>query len=186
MVTKWLIIVDADEFVVPLKGTSLLTALIPYENYGGVYVNWLRFGTSKVEKIPENTLMIEMVNHCEERPQELGKSIVRPERVSQCTDPHRMWYFSPFYHVNTRFETFDWICPVADDKLLIYHYYAGDLYNVYHVKFPRRKKWVGIDLETYLSTLDALNVRKNTYMQRFVPQLRSRMGKLNKTKQFNS
>lgn len=172
---KWLAIIDADEFIFPVQKNSLSEVLKNYESFGGVYLNWLAFGTSRIEKIPENKLMIEMLVMCQKECNALGKSIVRPERVSICVDPHRMHYAPPYYHVNTNNQKFDWVCPIANDKLVIHHYYTGDLYNVIHVKYPRRKKWIGMELESYIKDLDGLNVIENKTMDRFVSQLRALM-----------
>lgn len=173
---KWLALIDTDEFIVPLKTDSLLEALKEFENYGGVYLNWLVFGTSHVEKVPEDRLKIEMLNHCEKTPVALGKSIVRPERVKiACNDPHRMWYLPPYFHVNTNHKFFDWVAPIADKKLIIHHYYPGDLDFLVNVKFPRVRKWIGIELNSYIESVEHFNARENNTMQRFIPKLKARM-----------
>jgi glycosyl transferase family 92 len=53
---KWLAIIDADEFIYPVKGKSLPKILKKYQEVGGVYVNYLFFGTSHLEKVPEGRL----------------------------------------------------------------------------------------------------------------------------------
>lgn len=174
---KWLAIIDADEFIVPLKGNSLPSLLKRYEKYGGLYVNWLEFGTSHVEKIPKDRLMIEMLTRCSKQPRPLGKSIVRPERVSHCTDPHRMWYHPPYNHVNSDFKTFDWNAPVAKNKILVHHYMTRDLDHLTNVKYPRRQIWRGaMELKAYISSLENHNEAENRSMARFVMKLRPRMG----------
>lgn len=173
---KWLALIDADEFIVPIQKDNLLDVLKDYEDHGAVYVNWLMFGTSGCEKIPPNRLMIESLTYCQLEPMPIGKSIVRPERVTICTDAHRFFYHPPYFHVNTNHETFDAYCPVADDKLLINHYYTRDIDHLIHVKFPRRKKWQELDLESYLQLGEALNNTQNLAIQKFVPKLRRRMG----------
>lgn len=177
---KWLAIIDADEFIVPLKTNSLLKLLNKYDSFGGLYINWLMFGTSHVKTIPKDCLMIELLTHCAEKPMNLGKSIVRPERVSHCTDPHRSWYHAPYDHVNTDFKTFKWVAPIADDKILIFHYNTRDLDHLIHVKYPRRQKWQEeikrLDLEHYIQSLEHQNARENHTMQRFVPKLRAILG----------
>lgn len=173
---KWLAIFDADEFIVPQKGFSLLKILKKYERYGGVYVDYLFFGTSHVEKVPEGRLIVETLNHCASKSMAFGKSIVRPERVSSCPDPHRMFYHPPYYHVDTNFETFDWApSEAADDVLLIHHYYLGDIDHALNVTFPRRKKWMGIEAHTYLENLEWMNERENNSMKRFVSELREKV-----------
>lgn len=173
---KWLAIIDADEFIYPVKKKSLPRILKKYESEGGLYVDYLFFGTAHVEKVPKDRLILETLNRCAEKPLAFGKSIVRPERVSKCSDPHRMWYHPPYKHVDTNFNTFDWTPPsVASDTLLLYHYYTGDIDHAINVTFPRRKKWIGITLDTYLPSLEHLNARENNSMKRFTPELRKRL-----------
>lgn len=175
---KWLAIIDADEFIYPVHSDSLIDVLKDYEDFGGLYINYLPFGTSHVEHIPNNRLIIETLIYSSPKVVNFGKSIVRPERVSACTDPHRMWYHPPFYHVNTNFQTFDWLPPqAAEDKLLIYHYCLGDINHAITVKVPRRSKWYDKPLEpdAYLQSCENMNTSLNMTMQRFVPALRQKM-----------
>lgn len=177
---KWLAIIDADEFIVPLKTKSLSKLLSRYENYGGLYVNWLMFGTSDVKKIPKGYLMTEVLTRSAAEPSSLGKSIVRPECVAKCNDPHRMWYHHPFDHVTSDFKSFKWVAPMADDKILIHHYHTRDLDHLIHVKYPRRLKWQRkkqkFKLDDYIESLKPHSVKENRSMRRFIPDLRARMG----------
>ncbi len=44
---RWLAFIDADEFIVPKTFTgSLPDFLVPYEQYGGIGINWLVFGSN--------------------------------------------------------------------------------------------------------------------------------------------
>lgn len=173
---KWLAIIDIDEFIVPLQTDSLLTLLKNYETYGGLYANWLMFGTSNIQKIPQHVLMIEALNQCAVSPVPVGKSIVRPERVSGCTNPHYMKYKSPYFHVNTDHQFFEKInCPVADNQLLIFHYYTRDIDHLLNVKIPRRKKWMGIDEAAYINEMSHLNVSQNLTMYRFIQYLKHKI-----------
>lgn len=181
---KWLAIMDADEFIVPLKNFSLLDVLKDYEDVGGIYMNWLNFGTSQVEKIPAGKLMVEALTYSASQPVSVGKSIVRPERVAFFYSPHTAAYLRPYGHVNTNrvsssvgpgdAEHF----PIADDKLLVFHYYTRDMDHVIQVKYPRRSKWmttVNQDPYEYIKSLEHLNTTKRTTMSRIVPYLKARM-----------
>lgn len=175
---KWLAIIDADEFIYPVRGKSLPKILKMYKDAGGVYVDYLFFGTSHIEKVPQDKLILECLNRCDEKPKAFGKSIVRPERVSHSTDPHRMWYHPPYFHVDTNFNTFDWTpSETSEDTLLLFHYYTGDIDHAMNVTFPRRKRWIGIQADSYLQNLENMNACENNSMKRFVPALRKRIFK---------
>lgn len=177
---KWLAIIDADEYIVPLKTKSLSKVLRDYEDQGGLYVNWLMFGTSDIKKFPKGYLMMEVLTRSAAKANALGKSIVRPERVRKCTDPHRMWYHPSYKHVTSDFKTFKWTAPIADDKILIHHYHTRDLDHLIHVKYPRRLRWQRkkekFKLDDYIESLKPHSVRENRSMQRFIPALRANMG----------
>ncbi len=173
---KWLAIIDADEFIYPVRGKSLPKILKLYKDAGGLYVDYLFFGTAHVEQVPQDKLILESLNLCADKPKAFGKSIVRPERVSHCTDPHRMWYHPPYFHVDTSFNTFDWTpSDTSEDILLLFHYYLGDKDHAMNVTFPRRKRWIGIQPDSYLESCEWMNARLNTSMQRFVPALRKKI-----------
>lgn len=84
--TSWLAIIDTDEFLVSLKASDLKTLLKSYEPYGGLAINWQLFGTSNVEKIPENKSVIGTLLHRapENHPtNHFFKSIVQPKKVKK-------------------------------------------------------------------------------------------------------
>lgn len=174
---RWLAIIDLDEYIVPIQNVSLPKILEKYEKFGGVYANWLMFGTSHIEKIPYGVLMLEALNHCAAKPTVVGKSIVRPERVKECTSPHYMIYKEPYHQVNTNKNQFEKThCPIAIDQILIFHYYTRDLNHLLNVKIPRRAKWMTInDTEQYLQQMEALNQTVNVTMHRFIPLLKQKL-----------
>lgn len=173
--TKWLALIDADEYLVPLEHNTVTELLREYEPYGGLHANWLNFGTSGIERIPDDKLRIEALLRCNIVSENLGKSIVRPERVEKSTDPHVYLYLPPYYHVNTNFERFGWLSVQSGTRkrLMIYHYYTGDLDHLINTKFPRRVLWYPyLQLESYLKHVEIYNRRVNKTMLRFVPQVR--------------
>lgn len=178
---KWLAAIDADEFIVPVNQekitNSILEVLKDYEDFGGLYLNWLCFGTSNVQKIPEDKLSIEVLTYCNDSYHVQGKCIARPERVSNCTNPHYMHYHAPFYHVNTNYVPCGDTAPVANDKMVIFHYITRDIDHLKTVKYPRRLKWMpALDLEDFVRNYNAYNKVYNPFMMKYVPALRKKMG----------
>ncbi len=57
--SNWLAIIDLDEFIVPVKAKNLKSLLKNYKPYGGITARWQIFGTSNIEIIPSNKLLIE-------------------------------------------------------------------------------------------------------------------------------
>src|SRR5205085_10187152 len=60
-VSKWVAFIDIDEFIFPVKDKALPKFLSRYEEYGAVTVNWQIFGTSYVEQLRKDQLMIEQL-----------------------------------------------------------------------------------------------------------------------------
>ncbi len=171
---KWLAILDSDEFLFPTQGNSLVDYLSTYEEYdqiGGVKVNWVVFGTSWVNKIPNDKLLIETLVLSSGSPAEQFKSIVRPERVAYCVSPHYVHYYSPFYHINASAKGLS----IDADNIRINHYWSRDEYFLYQHKIPRRIQW-GTPKEVCELWGQAANNVYDPSILRFVPNLRQRMG----------
>lgn len=175
--TRWLAIIDIDEFIVPVKDDHLKTFLKKYENssFGGICLMWSFFGTSNVEKIPSNKLMIESLV-CHSGPASNGeisqvwnqgsyKSIVRPNYVNGIFSPHYCLYVEGRRHEMLPYEI-----------IRINHYWTRDNDFFLNVKIPRRAAW-GQESASALAWAAGMNGRtKNNPILRFVPKLRKKMG----------
>lgn len=176
---EWLAIIDIDEFLVPVKDDNLIAFLSRFEQdptIGGVVFPWVFFGTSHVEKIPEDQLLIEtlLLNGgpaAGGKPSEIWnsgayKSIVRPKWVSQLKSPHYCHYRKGKQHTMVSFNLGQ-----------INHYWTRDEAFLHEVKIPRRKKW-GQSEESVLNWASGMN-HETMYghrITRFVPELRQVMG----------
>lgn len=143
--SKWLAILDVDEYLFPVEGT-LIEALKPFEEFGGVCVNWQLYGTSNVAKIPQGKKLIEMLNWKAPKLQvgnQHVKSIVRPERVKGFENAHSATYKEGFFQVNTNKERFEGcLSPTIETDLIrINHYTLRDEHYLVTQKIPRLEKW---------------------------------------------
>lgn len=166
---KWLLIIDADEFIVPVRDQSLKKFLQRYEDNktGGVYLSWIWFGTSFIPQIPDNTLLIEAL-HLNKGPTNEGKSIVRPQRVERIVTPHRHSY-KQGYHCKT----------IATSEAQINHYWCRDEHFAYAVKWPRRAKWgmTPAEFEIWLNDGNRENPEYYKPILKYVEPLRKRVFK---------
>ena len=149
-ISKWLCIIDTDEFIVPIKDDNLPVFLNDYEAYGGVFINWVFYGTSGIQRIPEGTWITTCLlkrAKLTDGGHRLVKSIVRPERVDleKSSFPHTCEYLPPFYHVNPDKQE-----PIKGkpkdlciDRIRINHYWSRDIDFLYQHKFPRNARWYG-------------------------------------------
>lgn len=90
---EWLAVIDIDEFLFCVDGQKLPDFLKSYRDYPALCVNWVKFGTSHVEDLEPNKLLIEVLTSCIRPDPEKGenrfvKSIIQPRYVKGCTCPH--------------------------------------------------------------------------------------------------
>ena len=174
---KWLAFIDLDEFIVPIKDDNLskfLNERCVAKDVGGVCLIWSFFGTSNVEKIPEDKLLIETLllnsgpaaggNRSDIWNQGAYKSIVHPELVTAMNSPHYCTYIQGFSHFLLNY-----------DQIHINHYWTRDIDYLNNVKIPRRNAW-GQDANSVLTWAAGMNgTSDNNPILRFVPALKNRM-----------
>lgn len=176
--TKWLAILDTDEFLFPVHGNSLpqfLRTFESMEHIGGVCVNWVMYGTSNVAKIPEDKLLIETLVLSNGDGNDHFKSIVRPERVSYVCSPHYVIYKEGICHCTPSNQGV--IPPFVEiDKIRINHYWSRDEYYLNNIKIPRRLRW-GTPPETCQLWGIINNGHYDQSIFRFINPLRKRVFK---------
>jgi len=177
--SKWIAFIDSDEFLNLVQGNSLVEFLKDYEEFGALGVNWLMFGTSNVEKIISDRLMIEQLLLCSHTDHfnTYIKSIVRADRATGFHSPHYSGFMPPYYLVNTDKQQIlnDRTGYVQYNKLFINHYWTRDEDYLEYVKIPRQIMF-GSTAETVRERNDEMNRNLDMSIQRFVPALRKRMG----------
>lgn len=147
-VSKWMALIDTDEFLFPLQKDDLLEFLKDYESVAGIGVNWQMYGTSGVAHLGPQDSMLEKLTWkaVETFPANLHiKSIVRPEFVEKITNPHYVHFVYKTPHVNEdMMPIVKALSPyVSVNKIRINHYWTRDEYFLYNYKIPRRVKWQG-------------------------------------------
>ena len=183
--STWLALLDSDEFLVPVDADDLAEALRPHEERGGVTVQWRMFGTSGVERVPADRLMIEtLLLRAEPAPGQLVlvKSVVRPDHVAAVHDQHFAEYAPGRAQVGEHGRPTDGKFDAATEPahLVLHHYYLRDGQFLREVKAPRRARYCEghrVEDEAYLRRVDAeYGEVRDERMLRFVDPLRRRMG----------
>lgn len=107
--TKWLAIVDADEFLFSPSG-STPEQLRKYESYPGVGVNWIVFGPDGHDKRPDGLVIDNYKATFQEKDAVINchvKSIVQPKRVSTIHHTHFAEYKKGCFAVDTECDPID-------------------------------------------------------------------------------
>jgi len=175
--SKWLALIDTDEFLFPTEKDNLLEVLSEFDSYGSVAARHTLFGTSGVNEIPKDRLLIETLTRaCQDdsNHNHLFKCIVRPEFVDFCVNSH---YCSlkpglipvtedkqPLNHMTIK--------AVKNNKLSLNHYWTRDESFFKEQKIPRLSAW-GMSIEECLRNVEEFNEEERIEILRFLPKLRA-------------
>lgn len=144
---KWCAIIDIDEFLFSVDGRPFVKALNDYDKFQGVAINWVCYGSSGVQKIPEGKRLIDTllmrspIDHVNNR---FVKCVVKPEYVISCDSPHYCFLKPSARCVNENGENHGTKIrskKVSVNKLRINHYWSRDLDFFYNVKIDRWITW---------------------------------------------
>lgn len=178
--TKWVALIDLDEFIVPMKDETIVDSLKNYPPEAeAIYINWRNFGTGGVT-VPEGESILYHLTACSltsHSNNSVGKCIVRPERVNLDTlwTPHHFdllggisYYDGSAKCLSMREDgtDFDYGQKHSAKFLRINHYVLRDEYFFWNFRYPRTGDKVLLE-EHYKS----FSLVKDTAIQRFVKKL---------------
>ena len=173
-VTRWLALIDVDEFILPTETDNVVQFLSDYEHLGGVYIRWEPFGTSYIEKLPDGALITERLHlkgQFKRGRKMLGKSIVKPHRVLQ-PNIHRCGLLPGYDYMDSNPDMQN-----EAPQIKVHHYWSRDQDFLFNAKLPRTAKIKGWDLtEGRLEYFKHLfNEVPDHTMKKFAPELRRRI-----------
>lgn len=166
---KWLVIIDTDEFVVPMGCDSLKDYLKAHEHCAGIYPRWLMFGTSHVQNLQDGELLIEKLVFRAPNTDKFnswGKSIVQVPLTRTVTTAHECAYVENGI-----------VHRPNHDELRLHHYFVRTENFLYQVKIPRLRKW-NVNMfspQSLLRSMPTFNSEYDNTMSRFVEPLKQRM-----------
>jgi hypothetical protein len=121
--------IDTDEFVAPISTKTIPEFLKDFEQFGGVEINWVLYGSSGHNTITDG-LVIERFKHRRaigDMAHTTVKTIAVPHRTT-FMDNHYAHYALTYFAVNADKEKSDqWFCQFQFsriDKIRINHYYT--------------------------------------------------------------
>lgn len=124
--SKWIAFIDVDEFLIPKKYTDVRMILADYEDFGGLGVHWVEFGSSGHLTRPQGMQMRSYVHRFPlDHPKNMHiKSIVQPGRIKSACDPHRFIYREPWFCVDENtFPLAESQGPFTARNIQLNHYY---------------------------------------------------------------
>ncbi|MAT42972.1 MAG: hypothetical protein CL609_11560 [Anaerolineaceae bacterium] len=124
--SMWIGFIDADEFIVLPQEKDIKQFLQNFENYGGLAISSVFFGSGGNKLHPAGG---QIINYQDRFPlafedNQLIKSIVQPVRVQSALSPHDFIYKESYYCVNSnRYRVDAQRFPISIDKIRINHYF---------------------------------------------------------------
>ena len=121
--TKWLIVVDGDEFIVPKTCWTIREFLNHYEDVEALGINWVIFGSNYHDKIPQGYLIENYTKRAIAQDEQL-KCIIQPDKCSHFITVHHPQVNNPSKFVNANRTVLNWFRSSDDatDKIQINHY----------------------------------------------------------------
>jgi hypothetical protein len=127
--TKWIAIIDLDEFIVPMANEKITDFLKDFERYSQLIVGWQLYGSSGYEEKQEGLLMETFKRHADPDYITNLKVIVNPREVRGVLNPH--WCFTYGLSVDENKQIFDFYPytnkyskPISKNKICLNHYYC--------------------------------------------------------------
>lgn len=180
--TRWLAIIDLDEFIVPIEKDSISEFLKDYEQYPAVGINWVMFDSNghKTKPLSEGGAVTANYTRVYKNyglPDNRHiKSIVNPKQVISIFNPHYAIYKNNQFAVNENFEViYGAFTEVhSAQKIRINHYYSKS--EEEYAKKTERGNADNSAKREYVSKLVNFPDYEYDYaIQKYVPELKKRM-----------
>jgi hypothetical protein len=121
--TKWLIVVDGDEYIVPKTCWTIREFMNGYEDVEALGINWKMFGTNYYDKI-QNGYVIENYTKCSITQDEQLKCIIQPSKCKRFITVHHPETNDPEKFVDAKRNVLTWFRNnnYTIDEIQINHY----------------------------------------------------------------
>ena len=180
--TRWLAIIDLDEFIVPVEKNSIPDFLKDYEKYPGVGINWITFDSNGYKVKPTSNGGLVTCNYARvsknyniEYNRHI-KSIVNPKEVYDIYNPHFCIFKNDGFTVDENFKliTGPYTATHSSKKIRINHYYSKSE-EEYNFKVARGRASVAEKKEFYPDLLNFPETTNDYVIKKYLPELEKRM-----------
>lgn len=133
--SQWIAFIDADEFIVPKSTNGDLKAFLKkFEQFGGMGINWLIFGsgghTKKTNRPQVESFLLRsevdfhLNNHV--------KMLVQPKYTKRCKGAHFFTFINGYYAVNEKYIPItSHLSDISIDEIQLNHYWCRSLEEHY-------------------------------------------------------
>lgn len=176
---KWMAFIDVDEFLFTLNGEKIPAVINSFveskkisETCGGLFIPWLMFGTSHINKIPGNQSLIETLTLCAEKHEKRGKTITFLDRIEGMHNAHVAVYRQGYESSTLN----------TEQNMQLNHYFTRDEDFFWNRKIAVKQSIGGMQTAKLVTLRDEYNKASNSAILRYVPALRKSL-KLSKIKE---
>ena len=180
--TRWMAIIDLDEFIVPVEKKTIPEFLKDYEKYPAVVINWQVFDSNGFVEPPTSGGGLVCANYIrtyadDNSPINLHvKSIVNPKKVKSIVNPHFCYYKHQTCAVDENFKKAEgpFTKTHSSSKIKINHYHCKSK-TEYLLKLD---KWCADIKKKRIFDERTINISEWKYdyeIQKFVPELKKIM-----------
>jgi hypothetical protein len=130
--TRWLALIDLDEFIVIKEDKKIPDFLKDFENYSQILMGWMVYGSSGHQVKPDGLVIENYKNHAKDDFITNSKTIVNPRAVRGILNTH--WRFMFGLSVDENKQIFSmypytnkYFKPISKTKIWLNHYYGKSL-----------------------------------------------------------
>lgn len=180
--TRWLAIIDLDEFIVPIEKDNIQDFLKDYEKYPAVGINWVMFDSNGHQTRPLSGGELVTANYTRVKKDYNDKmnlhikSIVNPKKVLAIFNPHYAIYKHYKCAVNENFETIygPFTKIHVSQKIRINHYHSKSV-EEYLNKIQRGRATVDQKRLFDMAFVNFVHYTFDYAIQKYLPELKKRM-----------
>ena len=169
--TKWLCIVDGDEYILPKKHMSLRDFLLDYDNYHAIGINWVFFGTSFHEK-KQKGFVIDNYRYCSDKQDKHIKSIFKPQYIKYCYNQHYVELYNPLKYVDPKkniiYGPFN---NIENSSIIQINHYFTKSFEDLSEKHNRGKSCGSGEYNIIYSHYENNNIKDDTICEKYLNQL---------------
>lgn len=183
--TRWLAVIDLDEFIVPMEKDTIPEFLKDYEQFPGIGINWLFFDHNDHVTMPKENggLVTANFTRVAKDPQELVgntiiKCIVNPNEVVFLDSPH-IFQYRNYGTINENYELTGLRTKYhSENKIRINHYFIRSIEEGRrnsekgHVWHRTKTNYKGRNLNIF----ENKETTHDYAIQKYLPKLKEAMG----------
>ncbi|KHK00204.1 glycosyltransferase family 92 protein [Desulfovibrio sp. TomC] len=172
---RWMAFIDVDEFIVLKQNKYIHSLLLEYEEFGGLVMNWVMFGSNGFIKRPQGLALEHFVARFDygDRSSQTIKSIVQPRYVEHANlTAHHFTYIDGKYAVNEmKIPAYGNQSPFSGSKIQLNHYRHKSqedfqkkipTWCLSHLPASEESIWSGFYEQAYKSTVVDDGMKKHS------------------------